>query len=875
MLLARSALVLALCLLFASPQAHAEPTGFDLLVDQDGVYQVDFETLAEKLLTPQPVSRLSLQRDGEAVPVWVDGGDGLSFGPGSRLTFVGQHRRGQHSHFDEHSRQNVYRLRFDGDTPLLGSTLPTRKADAKGQSALVRRHLEEDRVRVRFAQGRVEPGAEVWYWQRLSVLDRQPFELPIDLGRVSGPQEHTVHLRLSLRGWSFSHRPSEIPDHRVELLWNGQQIAAAEWHGQEEHVLEVERVPAELLRDGANSLQLRIPARRSGPKDDLVVDVALLNWVQIEHTFDGEIEEGQLSLRFPPDGSLTLTRKHSDPVWLYSDAGERAELAGDAGRFSAPFSGNVILKAGAPREPVDIRQYRPSNLRDTERQADYLMIAHASLLEAAKPLAEFRRAQGLEVALVDVQDIYNEFNHGVLSPHAIREFAAYTFNNWRKPAPRFVLLVGDASWENHGETLDESNYADWTYQDHERSIGRFVKNQSTAYAGTSTSRNLIPTLHVETSEGLAASDSELVAIDGDNWIPDMAIGRFPVVEPSDVASIVRKIIDYETKAPVGPWRRSLLWISNEETYMQRFTDAVALSGTEFGTRPTKVFPEASATDNSLYQSQLVNEFDEGQLLVHFLGHGGRYIWRTGPPDPRRNHDLFTLDHIDQLQPTAKLPVILSMTCYSAPFDHPTADSIGEKFLRAEGRGAVGVLAASWRNAPTRDFSRELVGNLLGGAPTVGEAILAAKRVTPLRVLVQTYNYLGDPATRLSAPSRQLVASLRAEGDAARLVIEQLPDAELKSGRLMVDLIDAQGNRIDTLEYSAAAEPILIKPIRAQGGEAVAAVSVYWWNEALQLDGKAFLEMPSFPEPSTSAGAQAPGNEPSAQDRAALSRPAGT
>ena len=49
-----------------------------------------------------------------------------------------------------------------------------------------------------------------------------------------------------------------------------------------------------------------------------------------------------------------------------------------------------------------------------------------------------------------------------------------------------------------------------------------------------------------------------------------------------------------------------------------------------------------------------------------------------------------------------------MTCYSAPFDHPSADSIGEKFLRVPGKGAVAVLAASWRNAPYQTMSEDVV-----------------------------------------------------------------------------------------------------------------------------------------------------------------------
>ena len=50
------------------------------------------------------------------------------------------------------------------------------------------------------------------------------------------------------------------------------------------------------------------------------------------------------------------------------------------------------------------------------------MITHQSLNDALTPLAEMYRDRGLEVAVVDVQDIYDEFNHGIVHPRSIRDF---------------------------------------------------------------------------------------------------------------------------------------------------------------------------------------------------------------------------------------------------------------------------------------------------------------------------------------------------------------------------------------------------------------------------------------------------------------------
>ena len=153
--------------------------------------------------------------------------------------------------------------------------------------------------------------------------------------------------------------------------------------------------------------------------------------------------------------------------------------------------------------------------------------------------------------------------------------------------------------------------------------------------------------------------------------------------------------------------------------------------------------------NEQHTQNIVSAFDEGLLMVQFLGHGGRYIWRTGPPDLKKNHDLFTLEHLDTLTPTEKLPFVISLTCYSAPFDHPTADSIGEKLLRLEGKGAIGVFAASWRNSPSSNMGRIVMDELSAPGATIGEGLMRAKRQLRSPTLVETYNLLGDPAISLN------------------------------------------------------------------------------------------------------------------------------
>ena len=85
----------------------------------------------------------------------------------------------------------------------------------------------------------------------------------------------------------------------------------------------------------------------------------------------------------------------------------------------------------------------PSNLRSSANGADYIIISHANFLTAVQPLAAYRAGQRLRVMVVDVQDVYDQFSGGVYDPQAIQSFLAYAYANWVRPAPAYVLLVGD------------------------------------------------------------------------------------------------------------------------------------------------------------------------------------------------------------------------------------------------------------------------------------------------------------------------------------------------------------------------------------------------------------------------------------------------
>jgi hypothetical protein len=100
-------------------------------------------------------------------------------------------------------------------------------------------------------------------------------------------------------------------------------------------------------------------------------------------------------------------------------------------------------------------------------------------------------------------------------PRAIRDFLAYTYHHWAGPALRFVLLVGDASWDTKNTTIDDANYANWTNRQLLNGP-RFSVKQSTTYqhAIDPSGRNLIPTWNYASAHGHAASDTWFVTAAG-------------------------------------------------------------------------------------------------------------------------------------------------------------------------------------------------------------------------------------------------------------------------------------------------------------------------------------------------------------------------
>ena len=157
-------------------------------------------------------------------------------------------------------------------------------------------------------------------------------------------------------------------------------------------------------------------------------------------------------------------------------------------------------------------------------------------------------------------------------------------------------------------------------------------------------------------------------------------------------------------------------------------------------------------------ADVLKTFDEGVSMVNYVGHGSLDVW--GAEKALQSADLAKMNNNG-----GRLPLLVTMTCLTGFFHHPTADSLGEVLLRAADKGIVAALvptseSVTSQQEPLADaFYRELL--TVEGA-TVGEAMMRAKQSMPdngraYRDVMETFNLLGDPALRLVKPAAETAA----------------------------------------------------------------------------------------------------------------------
>jgi len=805
-------------LLLAGADALACSGRLHIEIKDSGVYALDYAAIvsAQPDLADCKADDLVLTSRDTEVPMRVtDDGNGR-FRPGGRVEWLGEASHGPQSWFDQYSNVNVYLL---AAAPGVHARVREAPAPARGTPAALRRrlHFEQENLMIRLGDTEMKHGDEpdVWQWAKLTPIDAQPFAFDFNLpdADASGGRAADVAVTLDFRGESNVAAAPKPVDHAVEVTVNGVPVQTLEWDGRAE-IRRTLNIPRSQIKPSGNRLQLRVPRRdMPGNAQNFIIDVVMFNWAEVDYPIRGDVDVGAAAFRAGANAPIEFMHSGAGVAALLgSDGLLRAGAPLGNGRFrAAGATENVDLYpfAGTALKPLLVRAVAAGDLRAAAPGYDYLMVTHPRLRAAIEPLAQYHREHGLKVGVIDVNDIYDQFGGGLVHPAAIRDLIAWGVAHWQTK-PRYVLLVGDASLDIHHDIRNVQRLSTTSFApnanlqpDEVMVPGGFIGMGATEYAHWDPElphRNLIPTWQVpSSSQGQSASDNPFVAIKSDDYHPQLAIGRFPVVQPAEVKAIVDKTLAYLSNPAPGRWHRDVTFISSSEvSAFKDESDHMALELERAGYAVNSFYTDFNDTDPAhvnAVRTSLKRNLDEGSLLVHFMGHGGSYIWRVGPMG-----DLVALDDVAAMKNAGRYPMVLAMTCFSAPFDNPVDDSIGERFLREGDKGAVAVFGASWSNFPSPAYSKDLIDLLLQPGRSIGEAVVAAKAKTADRTFVEMYNLLGDPAVHLARPRTQLKIQPMSGVWETRLAV-QVPAADF-GGTVDVDWTDAHGQILASRHYEA-------------------------------------------------------------------------
>lgn len=552
-----------------------------------------------------------------------------------------------------------------------------------------------------------------------SVISASPHTFNFNL---SGIDQSTANGAMSIKLQGFSFTP-----HPISVTLNGHVLSPMSGNLAAPFSADY-TIPVAFLNEGGNSLILVSTAGG---------DISLFD--QFSITFNRTYLAKQNSLSFFTQNYKVTqltgftssnvrvfdTTFDGDPIIL---TGLNFQNAGGIFGTRVPaYRGRLMyaVEDSAVQSPASIDVNNASTLSTPTHSADLVIVTYKDFETQANAWADYRRGQGFSVEVVDVADIFDEFNYGVLSSDAIKDFLLYTRNNWQTP-PHYVLLLGDA-------TYDPRNY------------------QGFASSGAI---DYVPVKIVTTIFSETASDDAFADFNNDG-LAQMAVGRIPARDTQTVTNALNKTTTFEQA------NRSLndgvLFVHDYDPPTWDFpAESVRLSDLLPAGTPSTLVGRTDLAGNVDPQGQqnLINAINTGKFVVNYAGHGSTGIWF--------NTNFFGINNVTNCtgQPTCinnpgRESIFLSLSCLNGYFirPEPGVDSLSEVLLKAANGGAVAVWSSTGETTP--DVQEEMGQRFysqLGTSTTMtrmGDFMLDAKTIIPGGPDVRlTFSLLGDPMLKI-------------------------------------------------------------------------------------------------------------------------------
>ncbi len=661
-------------------------------VNHEGWYRVPQTELVRAGLDPKVNPRmLQLYVDGQEQPISLTGKTDTNFGPSDAMEFYG-------IGLDTAStNQRIYWL-VAGTQP--GQRIQQVKSVTGPASASSFAYTVERKDRAVYFSSLRNGDKENFFG---AVVTRTPVDQMLTLQHLDS-RAAQAQLEVALQGVTIS-------PHRVKILLNGSEVGEATFDGQSSYIAKLP-IPQALLREGENIVKLTAQGVES--------DACLVDYIRVTYQHSFIADNNALRFTAAAKQQVTIEGFTGSTIRVFDVTSPNAvqEVLGLVKPQKNGFAVTVVVPGGDLRtllaitndqaqSPSSVAANSPSNWRQANQSADFVIITHRSLLASAKQLQTYRENQGLRGALVDIEDVYDEFSFGNKSPYAIRDFLAYAKTSWQR-TPRFVLLIGDAS-------LDPKNY-----------LGRG-------------DFDLVPTKLLDTHYMETSSDDWLTDFKATGFA-EMSVGRLPVRGADEATRIIAKIISYESASNsdgvliVSDTNSGFNFESAGDQLKALIPDNIKVEQINLGQLGTAAARKA-----------LLVGINRGQRVVNYFGHGSTTLWHG---------NLLTSAEARGLTNGNRLPLFVMMTCLNGYFQDTSLDSLAESLMKAEQGGAIAVWASSAMTLPSGQLplNQELYKLIFDANQSqgrlLGEVTLRAKSKITDGDIRRTWILFGDPMTRL-------------------------------------------------------------------------------------------------------------------------------
>ena len=749
-----------------SPPADGTGIGtYKLMLQTGGIYRLDRSYLAGAGIDVDAIDleQLRMYYQGEEIAVYVY--DQNSDGQLDSADYIDFYAQSVPAPESKYTADNVYWLTFSD-----GSGDPRRMAVvdvAPAGADLAATHTATTRYEQNQLVWLRAPGADDFErWFFLSTVSGAdiaggggPVDFSFNLDHVIGSGQLSIYLY-----------GAYDTEHEVAVTVNGTDAGTYTWSGIAPYTVRID--PADLADANTVSLQCLTGT-----------DTIYVDYFQAVYARGFVAVNDALKFSHPGGWRYLISGFGDSELALYdiSSPGNAQRLSGFTTVGSGPYGLEaqppaaadshtyLALSAVGLKTPAAIVADTASDLADTANGADYIVItprafgwdANGDALGWLAGLLEQRQNQGLRTLAVAVEDIYDEFGYGRATPWAVKDFLTYAYNSWSAPAPRYVLLVGDS-------TYDPKNHWSWFMAD---------------------SATYLPTYLIYTDyKGETVTDEWFGCVTGDDAVADIYIGRLPAKDSTEAAAMVTKILAYEQSPNSKSWEKNVLLIADnqrdgqqyeyEAVFEQISEDAAARLPAGFNA-PFKGYRNDYAAAAYL-TAELKNRInDPGALIVNYSGHGATQIWAD-------EHIFDNADVTDLTNGAAgRFAFVVSMSCETGYFVYPqpwSFPSLAEALLRS----TDGAVAAFMPTGMTSTDGQRILNSALyetlfsADVRRLGDAIGSAKQQllangdAYYEQITDTFMLFGDPATALKVPLPRRPNGMQATGMRKAIGLEWQP-----------------------------------------------------------------------------------------------------